>query len=106
VSDTGIREDELWIGEMRAVAVAGCPVLLVRHEHGIAAFRDRCPHQGVPLSGGELVDGVITCALHRHRFDAISGAGINSLRPCLVKLNVQLNDGRIRVEVEPNEALP
>lgn len=106
MSDTGIRENDLWVGEMRGVDLAGCAVLLVRHEHGVAAFENRCPHQGFPLSDGELVDGVITCALHRHRFDAASGAGINPLRPCLIKLNVRLNDGRIDVELDARKALP
>jgi toluene monooxygenase system ferredoxin subunit len=98
LSDTGLGEAELWIGEMRGVVVDGCPVLLVRHEHGVAAFQDRCPHQGFPLSEGELVDGVITCRAHRHSFDAASGHGINPRRPCLVALPLRLSDGRIIVE--------
>lgn len=106
MSDTGVSEAELWVGEMRGVDVAGCPVLLVRHEHGISAFQDRCPHQGFRLSQGELAGGVITCPVHRHQFDAASGVGINPLRPCLAKLQVQVQDGRIAVELAPPEASP
>jgi nitrite reductase/ring-hydroxylating ferredoxin subunit len=106
VTETGLAEAELWVDEMRGVVVAGCPVLLVRHEHGVSAFQDRCPHQGFPLSAGELADGVITCPVHRHRFDAASGAGINPLRPCLLKLEVRVHDGRIAVQTPPRKAAP
>ena len=96
--DTGVHESELWVGEMRAIELAGCPVLLVRHEHGVAAYRDRCPHQGYPLSQGELCAGIITCRAHHHRFDAVSGNGINPLRPCLVRLKLSVIAGAIAVE--------
>jgi nitrite reductase/ring-hydroxylating ferredoxin subunit len=106
MTDTGLNEAELWVGEMRGVVVAGCPVLLVHHEQGLSAFEDRCPHQGFALSAGELEGGVITCPVHRHQFDAVSGAGVNPLRPCLVKLEVRVQGGRIAVQAESRRAAP
>lgn len=104
--DTGLREDDLWVGEMRGVIVAGCPVLLVRHESGVSAFRDRCPHQGYPLSEGELEGGVVTCRVHRHCFDAATGDGINPQRPCLVRLPLAQVGDRLAVELPARKALP
>lgn len=98
---TGLCEDDLWVGEMRGVTVAGCPVVLVRHEGGISAYRDRCPHQGYRLSEGQLEDGTITCRAHLHQFAAASGAGINPSRPCLVRLPLLITDGAIAVEIAP-----
>jgi toluene monooxygenase system ferredoxin subunit len=106
LADTGLCEADLWIDEMRGVIVAGCPVLLVRREDGVVAFRDRCPHQGYPLSEGELAGGVITCRVHQHRFDAASGQGINPLGSCLVRLPVVVSNGRIAVEPGPKKAGP
>lgn len=106
LADTGLCESDLWVDEMRGIVVAGCPVLLVRHADGVVAFRDRCPHQGHPLSQGELEAGVITCPLHRHRFDASSGQGINPLGSCLVRLPVVVTQGRIAVEPAPQKAVP
>lgn len=106
MTDTGLTEAELWVGEMRGLVVAGRPVLIVRQEHGISAFEDRCPHQGFPLSKGELAGGVITCPVHHHQFDATSGAGVNPLRPCLVKLEVRVHGGQIAVQPEPRKAAP
>ena len=99
--DTGLNLADLWIGEMRGVVVGGRPVLLVRQESGVVAYEDRCPHQGYPLSEGELSGGVITCSVHHHRFDAASGSGLNPHRSCLVKLPVVVENGQIAVDTEP-----
>jgi toluene monooxygenase system ferredoxin subunit len=97
--DVALDEAELWIGEMRGLVVAGVPVLLVRSEGGVCAYRDRCPHQGYPLSEGTLDRGVITCPVHHHTFDAESGGGINPPRPCLTALPARVEGGRILVEL-------
>jgi toluene monooxygenase system ferredoxin subunit len=94
-----IDEADLWIGEMRGLMLNGARVLLVRLEHGVCAYHDRCPHQGYALSEGELKDGIITCRAHHHSFEAASGAGINPQRPCLTPLPVQLEGGQVLVEL-------
>lgn len=94
-----LTEAELWVGEMRGVEHRGARLVVVRHEHGVSVYRDRCPHQGYPLSQGELKDGVITCALHRHQFAAETGEGINPLRPCLASLPCKVEAGQVLVEL-------
>ena len=94
-----LSEAELWVGEMRGVEHRGARLLVVRHERGVSVYPDRCPHQGYPLSHGDLNDGVITCALHRHQFDAQSGDGINPLRPCLASLPCKVEAGQVLVEL-------
>jgi len=55
--------------------VAGERVVLFRDESGQAsALVDRCPHRGVRLSMGRVVDGCIECPFHGWRF---SGDGAN-----------------------------
>jgi toluene monooxygenase system ferredoxin subunit len=99
-----LAEADLWIGEMRAVQVQGEHLLVVRGEGGVCVFRDRCPHQGYPLSEGTLEDGVLTCRVHRHSFDAASGDGINPLRPCLSRVPARVEAGQIVIELpEPAE---
>ena len=90
-----MTEAELWVGEMRGVVADGEALLVVREEAGVCVYRDRCPHQGYRLSEGSLEHGVITCRLHRHTFDAGSGAGINPKAACLVRLPVLIESGRI-----------
>ena len=102
-----LSESDLWVGEMRGVSVRGERLLVVRGEAGVCVFRDRCPHQGYPLSEGTLSEGVITCRLHRHTFDAASGAGINPLQPCLSALPSRVDAGRVLVDLpERFGALP
>lgn len=43
-----------------------------------AAFRNACVHQGRPLDGGRLVDGVLTCPWHGFRYDAATGECLSS----------------------------
>lgn len=90
----------LWDGEMRGCRVGDTPVLLVRIGEAVHAFRDRCPHLGVRLSEGELVDGVITCPAHHFQYDACTGAGVNPRNVQLHPLSVTIADGRILVEVD------
>jgi toluene monooxygenase system ferredoxin subunit len=107
VADVALAEAELWVGEMRGVVVQGERLLVVRHEQGVCVYRDRCPHQGHPLSDGTLVDGVLTCRLHRHTFDAVTGDGLNPLRPCLHLVASRVEAGQVVVDVTAaRRALP
>lgn len=97
--DALLDESELWVGEMRGVSVRGERLLIVRGEGGVCVFRDRCPHQGYPLSEGTLDAGVVTCRVHRHSFDAATGAGINPPHPCLSALPSRVEAGRVLVDL-------
>ena len=59
-----------------AVALpGGARVCLVRYNGQFAALRDECPHQGMPLSAGQVFpDGTIECPWHGARFDCLTGA--------------------------------
>jgi toluene monooxygenase system ferredoxin subunit len=95
LSEALLREDELWIGEMRGVVRGERRLLVVRHAAGVCVYLDRCPHQGYPLSEGVLEQGVITCRLHRHTFDAVSGQGINPVGACLSALPSRVVAGQV-----------
>lgn len=56
------------------VEVDGTPIALFRDADGaFAAFTDRCPHAGAPLSQGVLRDGVVVCSWHGWRFEPGTG---------------------------------
>jgi len=99
LADVLLAESELWIGEMRGVVVRGERLLVVRGDGGVCVFRDRCPHQGYPLSEGTLSEGVLTCRVHRHSFDAATGAGINPRQPCLSALPARVDAGHVVVDL-------
>lgn len=64
------------IGDDGAIAAtcAGVPVCLARCDDQVYALIDRCSHENVPLSAGEVEDGTIECYLHGSRFALATGA--------------------------------
>ena len=58
--------------------IVGEPVAVFRAGNDrIGALRDRCPHRGVPLSMGRVIEGKLQCAYHGLRFDC-SGACVHN----------------------------
>jgi len=94
-----LPDAELWTGEMRGLVVGGRRVLLVRTEHAVCAYEDRCAHLGVPLSEGTLRGGVLTCSAHHYEYDALTGCGINPCTVKLVEFPLRIEDGAICVDV-------
>jgi phenylpropionate dioxygenase-like ring-hydroxylating dioxygenase large terminal subunit len=52
----------------------GVPLVIGRDAQGRAfAMRDTCPHRGMPLSAGRMVDGHLECPYHGWKFDGRTG---------------------------------
>lgn len=61
--------------------LAGEKIVLFRHPGGVAALLDACPHRGVALSLGRVVDGCLQCPFHGWRFDAAGRACVIPFNP-------------------------
>lgn len=72
LTGTADIEDESAVG----VQVGQIPVCLARSRGRLHAIVDRCTHQDVPLSEGEVEDGTIECYLHGSRFDLETGRAL------------------------------
>lgn len=77
-------------GEVVDRLVHGTPVLLYRRGERISCVGNACAHLGMPLDGGEVEDGVITCRYHGFRYLLETGE-------CLTVPEVQLNVYAVRV---------
>jgi toluene monooxygenase system ferredoxin subunit len=95
--------DEVWSGEMHAVTVGGCRVLLVSVGAAVCAYEDRCAHQGMPLSAGRIEGAEIVCPLHEWRYDARTGRGVNPEAVRLRPFPLRVEEGRILVDVDAVE---
>ena len=63
------------LADGRAVVDAGDREIVVLEVGGaLHAFDNACPHQGNPLSEGEVLGDVLECAYHGWRFDLATGA--------------------------------
>jgi nitrite reductase/ring-hydroxylating ferredoxin subunit len=61
-------------GEARGFTVAGEEIVLCNLEGEIYALQGYCTHEQLPLDGGEVEDGILTCEWHGARFDIRTGA--------------------------------
>lgn len=55
------------------MTIAGEKIVFFRGKSGAAALLDRCPHRGVALSLGRVVDGTLECPFHGWRFGQDGG---------------------------------
>jgi phenylpropionate dioxygenase-like ring-hydroxylating dioxygenase large terminal subunit len=88
--------DEIKTGRMIARRLAGEPIVIARgHDCGIFALRDTCPHRGVPLHYGQVVDNTVACSYHGWRFKA---DGVCVEIPCLYEgQKIEISKIRCRV---------
>lgn len=62
-------------GAMRAFRHRGLEVCLARLPGDtLAAFANKCPHQGAPLSAGSLEASTVICPYHAWGFNILTGA--------------------------------
>ncbi len=66
--------DDVLEGAVHAVTLSGTKIGLTRVNGTVQAFVNKCPHLGLPLTKGKIVDGVITCPFHGSSFSLCSGA--------------------------------
>ena len=86
------------------VRVDGQQILLLQTERGVAACPNRCPHEGYPLSEGELCEsGTLRCHWHNWTFDLASGKTLVG-GDTLLRYPVKVEGGRVLVVPQPDPA--
>lgn len=93
-------DDELWDGDMAGVKAGKEKLFIVRSNDELRAYQDVCPHKGVPLTDGDLDDGILVCGVHLWEFDVVTGDSVNPCGEKLVGFPCRVNNGRIEVEVD------
>lgn len=98
---TGIADDGLRPGEMRAASVNGVDVALARTAEGsLAAFDQWCSHEECPLADGDLEGNRVLCYCHSSEFDIWTGAALRgpATEPIQV-YEVKVVDGEVHVKI-------
>ena len=83
-----------------AVSIGNHKIALFRNQDKVYAFRDRCPHQGAPLSDGYVQDGCIVCIYHGWRFNLEDGSFSNNKTLKLKHFPIREEDGQIYVMID------
>ncbi len=87
---------ELGVNQMTLLHVGERRVVVARTDEGLAAFDDRCPHSGGPLSDGTLACGVVQCPWHGSQFQVQTGAVVQGPADAPVRSHrVHEADGRL-----------
>ena len=84
--------------KMVSMEIMGDPVLFFRKSDGVAqAIRDICPHRGIPLKFGRVVNDQVECPYHGWKFD---GAGVCREIPSLTS-DQKLDCTKIKIRSYP-----
>lgn len=93
------KEGELGVGQMKRIAPAGKPLLLVNAEDGYYCVDEMCSHEDYSLWFGCIKGRSIKCSLHGSYFDLASGKPLNEPADCpLATYPAKLQDGQIWVD--------
>ena len=89
-------------GEVRAFEVNGEEIVLCRHEGEVCALHGICTHEDLPLDGGSVENGVLTCPWHGARYDVRTGRvlALPAVRPLRVYSARVDESGRVRVGID------
>ena len=90
----------------RVVEVEGQSIALFRHDGGVFAVDNRCPHMGFPLHQGSIDCGILTCHWHHARFDLATGGTFDPWADDVRSYPVRLEDGEILIDVTPPSTPP
>lgn len=94
----GLPSSEVAINKAESRKILGEPVVFYRDSKGkVSALRDICPHRGIPLSYGRVVNDQLECPYHGWKFDCTGTCTeIPSLLP-----DQDLNPNKIKVRSYP-----
>lgn len=77
------RVDDLAEHEVRSFHAGPRELVLCLLDGRVCALSAECTHEALPLAGGGVDDGVVTCPWHGARYDLRTGAvrGLPAVRP-------------------------
>jgi len=89
---------ELEDGGCKILRISGKQIALFRRSDTVHACNNRCPHEGYPLSEGDLADGVLTCNWHNWKFNLESGENLLG-GDALRVYPIEIRDGEVWIDL-------
>jgi len=84
-----------------SLQVDGKKICLVHGLDGFYAVRDKCPHNGFPLSAGQCSDvNSIVCPVHRYHFDLKTGKALSGLGTRVETFPIEITEKGVLLGVE------
>ncbi|HEX9887520.1 MAG TPA: non-heme iron oxygenase ferredoxin subunit [Longimicrobiales bacterium] len=87
-------------GSLKGVRAGGEDLVLANVDGDFYALEDRCSHEDLPLSDGDLEGSRLECIYHGAVFDTCDGSalGLPAVTPVRV-FEVEVRDGEVYVQV-------
>src|SRR5689334_5560058 len=98
--DVGKLEDIPKLGA-RVVRTADGDIAVFRAaDDSVFALRDRCPHQGGPLSQGIVYGKRVACPLHNWSIQLENGEAVAPDEGCTATFPVKIEQGRVYLSLQ------
>ncbi|WP_051568489.1 Rieske (2Fe-2S) protein [Crocinitomix catalasitica] len=68
-------EEQLKKKPLKKVLIDGKSMLLLKEQGDFYLVKNKCPHQGIELTGAVCENGKIVCPWHHYAFDLKTGRG-------------------------------
>ena len=93
---------DLPVDELSTATLNGISVLVVNMGQRLAAYRNECAHQALPLDEAvlDVSNGTLTCPWHGFCFDASSGECLSAPGAQLEQLPLRVDDGDVWVRIQ------
>ncbi len=82
--------DDIPEGGIVKMTLDGEDILLSKNGSSVTCFQNACAHLNLPLDGGDVADGILTCPHHGFQYELESGE-------CLTAPEVQLQSHAVRI---------
>jgi nitrite reductase/ring-hydroxylating ferredoxin subunit len=99
-----LRLEEIAEEGCQVVALEGRNIALFRHQGGVYAVDNRCPHMGFPFSKGSVQCGILTCHWHHAQFDLASGGAFDVWADDVRAYPVRVQEGEVWIDLAPSPA--
>ncbi len=90
-------------GGVLAVTVAGRELLLTRSGEQLRCYDNACAHRGLPLDGGNIADGVLTCPHHGFSYYLDDGSCVSAPGVALLSHPLRLRADLVEVKLDGSE---
>ena len=94
----GPMVDQLTPESPLAAFAEGTPVIVLIERDQVRVYLNACPHQGLPLDGGEISDGVLHCPFHGWRFAVLGGECVQKPTETLTPVPSRVQEGRVWIQ--------
>jgi NAD(P)H-dependent nitrite reductase small subunit len=90
-----LDEADLPEGAQVKVEIGPRQIGIYHHQGAVYALKNLCPHQGVDLHKGRIVDGCVICPSHQWKFSLETGTCGHAAKIRVATYPVKIEDGKV-----------